>query len=132
MSRVLKDFTLPKPMMSTKRGVEVRAPLPVRNTIQGGAHAVIKTKVGSGVLKYNMSDLAIQERHIVPMTYDMAKNQSISNTIQDVAMNKIFGRVGMRIMGTCNEGGIGAFFDRQAKKVLGRCLRSRWKNAASS
>lgn len=102
--------SLPEPIVSKRNGIEVRVPLPVRNTVQGGAHAVIKARVGSRTLEYNMSDLAIQEHHMIPMTYDMAKNQVMANTIQDVAMNKIFGKIGMRVMGTCNEGGIGAFF----------------------
>lgn len=109
-------LSLPEPVVSRKHGLEVRVPLPVRNTVQGGAHGVIKAKVGGRTLSYNMSDLAIQERHLILMTYDMGRNQAMANTIQNVAMNLIFGKVGMRVMGTCNEGGIGAFFRKWGEK----------------
>lgn len=114
--------TLPNPVLSLKHNTEVRVPLPVRNTIQGGAHGVIKAKLHQRTLKYNMSDLDIQERHLIPMNYDMATNQEIANTIQDVAMNLIFGREGMRVMGTCNEGGIGAFFRKWGEKGAWKIL----------
>jgi enolase len=101
---------LAQPKTAVWNGIDVSVPLPVRNTIQGGAHAVIKAEVKNRVMKYNMSDLSIQERHLIPNTYDMAENQKMCNTIQDIAMNLIFNAEGIKVMGTCNEGGIGAFF----------------------
>ena len=98
MSRAASP-SLPDPIVAKRNGIETRVPLPVRNTVQGGAHAVIKARVGRRTLEYKMSDLAIQEHHIIPMTYDMAKNQVMANTIQDVVMNMIFGRVGMMVRG---------------------------------
>ena len=106
----MSEYSIPLPTTTCRDGIEITVPLPVRNTIQGGAHGVIKAKVGNRTLKYVMSDLSIQERHLIPLTYDMRTNQEMANTIQDVAMNLIFSKEGMRVMGTCNEGGIGAFF----------------------
>ena len=114
------------PRIASREGIEVRIPLPVRNTIQGGAHGVIKAKVGDRIVRYEMSDLDIQERHLIPNTYDMGYNQLITNTIQDVAMNLIFSTDGMKAMGTCNEGGIGALFrnhgEEGAWKILTRAV----------
>ena len=119
-------LTIAAPRIASRDGIEVRIPLPVRNTIQGGAHGVIKAKVGDRVIKYEMSDLDIQERHLIPNTYDMGYNQLITNTIQDVAMNLIFSTDGMKAMGTCNEGGIGALFrthgEKGAWKILSKAV----------
>ncbi len=114
---------LARPVVSRKHGIEVRVPLPLRNTVQGGAHGVVKAKIGARTMKFEMSDLAIQERHLIPNTYDMAANQVMANTIQNVAMNIIFGADGMAFKGTCNEGGIGAFFRQHGEMGAWRVMR---------
>ena len=119
----MPNIKLATPIIARRGGVEVRVPLPVRNTVQGGEHGKLAAIVGGRKVKYDMSDLSIQERHLIPNTFDMARNQEMSNTIQDVAMNLIFGTAGMKVMGTCNEGGIGAFFRKHGESGAWRIMR---------